>query len=240
LATEKTHFAGESPLSEQEKQQLIDEYAPRAHLIGSITNLIHTFIFFLPPLFVAYVVGIPTDWSAVWQGTVGVWGFAMPFWFIEPISYFVILGVAGTYISFMAGNISNFRLPVSAVAQEVAGVREGSHEGEIISTLAVVATQVMIVLSALSGALFVTLVVALLPENFKAAFDWLLPSIWGAIFMQFALRNWRFGVIALVLSIIVVVYSGLPLWSHVPVLVFTMAILAIVTYSQGIWVEAEE
>jgi hypothetical protein len=41
----------------------------------------------------------------------------MPLWFIEPVSYFLVLGICGTYISFLAGNISNFRLPVSAVAR---------------------------------------------------------------------------------------------------------------------------
>jgi len=235
LAVDETRLPGESPLSAEEKQAIMDEYAPKAHLIGTITNIIHTVVFFLPPLFVAFLVGIPTDWGAVWKGTVAVWGFAMPFWFIEPISYFVILGIAGTYISFLAGNISNFRLPVSAVAQEVAEVREGSHEGEIIGTLAVVATQIMIVISALSGALFVTLVVKLLPEGFKAAFDWLLPSIWGAIFIQFALRSWKYGLVALILAIIVVVYSGLPMWSHVPILVFVMALLAIYMYSKNLW-----
>jgi len=33
------------------------------------------------------------------------------------------------------------RLPVSAVAQEVAGVREGSPEGEIIGALGIIASQ---------------------------------------------------------------------------------------------------
>src|SRR5512146_833629 len=181
---------GESPLSEAEKAAIIEkEYAPKAHRIGLITSFIHIAIFFLPPLYIMFFFNIPVDWGAVGRGTIAVWGFSMPFWFIEPISYFVVLGVAGTYISFLAGNISNFRLPVSAVAQEVAGVREGSHEGEIVSTLAIVATQVMLTIAALAGAIFVTIVVKYLPKSFVAAFDWLLPSIWGAIVIQFALRK---------------------------------------------------
>src|SRR5687767_3987323 len=170
------------------------------------------------------------------QGTAAAWSFSMPLWFIEPVSYFLVLGVCGTYISFLAGNISNFRLPVSAVAQEVAQVQEGSHEGEIISTLAIAATQVMITVSALTGAMFVTAIVSLLPLSIVAAFEWLLPSIWGAIVVQFGLRNWRFAVVAVIASIVVVIYSGLPGWSHTPIVVVLMVAMALVTHNRGIWV----
>ena len=85
---------------------------------GSITSLIHVVIFFLPPIYLMVFYGLPADWGTIMQGAAATWSFSMPLWFIEPISYFLVLGVCGTYISFLAGNISNFRLPVSAVAQE--------------------------------------------------------------------------------------------------------------------------
>jgi hypothetical protein len=233
-------LAGESPLSIAEKEEIIQkEYAPKAHRIGLTFSIIHIAIFFLPPLYIMFYFNIPVDWAAVGKGTIAVLGFSAPFWFIEPISYFLVLGIAGTYISFLAGNISNFRLPVSAVAQEVAGVREGSHEGEIVSTLAIVATQVMLTLAALTGAIFVTMVVKYLPKSFVAAFDWLLPSIWGAIVIQFALRKWQYAVVAILFSIYIDIYSPLPTWSHVPIIVFFMAILALKLYGKKIWLIAE-
>ncbi len=227
---------GESPLGEIEKDEIVHkEYTPKAHRIGLIFSLVQIAIFFLPPVFIMFYYNISVNWSAVVKGSIATLSLSGPFWFIEPISYFVILGIAGTYISFIAGNISNFRLPVSAVAQEVAGVREGSHEGEIISTLAIVATQVMLTLATLSGAIFVTMVVKLLPKGFIAAFDWLLPSIWGAIVVQFGLRRWQYAVVAILASIYIVIYSPLPGWSHVPILVFLMAVLGLKLYNRKIW-----
>jgi hypothetical protein len=239
---EKTNkLAGESPLSIAEIEEIFQkEYDPIAHLIVLTFSIIHIAIFFLPPLYIMFYFNIPVDWAAVGKGTIAVLGFSAPFWFIEPISYFLVLGIAGTYISFLAGNISNFRLPVSAVAQEVAGVREGSHEGEIVSTLAIVATQVMLTLAALTGAIFVTMVVKYLPKSFVAAFDWLLPSIWGAIVIQFALRKWQYAVVAILFSIYIDIYSPLPTWSHVPIIVFFMAILALKLYGKKIWLIAEK
>lgn len=238
---QKASVSARSPLSETEKEAIVRaEYLPAAHRIGLVTSLIHAVIFFLPPIYLTVFHGPPADWGQILQGAAATWSFSMPLWFIEPVSYFLVLGVCGTYISFLAGNISNFRLPVSAVAQEVAQVPEGSHEGEIISTLAIAATQVMLTVSALTGAIFVSAIVSLLPPSVVTAFDWLLPSIWGAIVVQFGLRNWRYAVVAVIASIVVVIYSGLPVWSHTPMLVVLMVAIALFTHNRGIWVPRTE
>ena len=217
-----------SPLSAAQKEAIVRaEYFPAAHRIGLVTSLLHVVIFFLPPLYLMFFHGVPADWEKILQGAATTWSTSLPLWFIEPVTYFLVLGVCGTYISFLAGNIANFRLPVSAVAQQVAQVEEGSTEGEIISTLAIASTQVMITLSALAGAIFVSAIVGVLPASVVAAFDWLLPSIWGALVVQFGLRNWRYAVVAVAAAVVVVVYSGLPGWSHTLILVVLMVALAL-------------
>jgi len=219
-----------SPLSAAQKDAIVRaEYFPAAHRIGLVTSLLHVFIFFLPPLYLMAFHGVQADWGKILQGAATTWSTSMPLWFIEPVTYFLVLGVCGTYISFLAGNISNFRLPVSAVAQQVAQVEEGSTEGEIVSTLAIASTQVMITLSALAGAIFVGAIVGVLPASVVAAFDWLLPSIWGALVVQFGMRNWRYAVVAVAASVVVVVYSGLPGWSHTLIVVVLMVGLALST-----------
>ena len=225
-----------SPFTVAEKDAIARvEYYPAAHRIGLVTSLIHVFIFFLPPLYLMVFHGAKADWPKILQGTATTWSTSLPLWFIEPVSYFLVLGVCGTYIGFLAGNIANFRLPVSAVAQEAAQVEEGSTEGEIVSTVAIVATQIMITLSALLGAIFVSAIVRVLPATVIAAFDWLLPSIWGALVVQFGLRNWRYAVVAVGAAILVVTYSGLPPWSHTALLVVLMVFLAAFTYKRRIW-----
>jgi len=231
-----TSTSAHRPLSEAEKEAIVQrEYFPAAHRIGLITSLVHVAIFFLPPVYLMVFYGLPAEWGPILQGAASAWSFSVPLWFIEPVSYFLILGICGTYISFLAGNISNFRLPVSAVAQEVAQVQQGSYEGEVISAIAITATQVMMTISALTGALFVSAIVGALPAPVVAAFDWLLPSIWGAIVVQFGLRNWRYAVVAVIASIIVVVYSGLPSWTHTITVVVLMVALALFMCRRGLW-----
>ena len=54
---------------------------------------------------------------------------------MEPISYFLIVGVAGTYMAFVSGNISNLRIPCAMIAQKAAGVEPGTDKGSIVATL---------------------------------------------------------------------------------------------------------
>ena len=61
-------------------------------------------------------------------------------WIIEPLSYYPVLGVPGTYMAFLSGNISNLRLPCAAAAQEAADVEAGTPQASIISTVAIAAS----------------------------------------------------------------------------------------------------
>src|SRR5688500_13762460 len=86
-----------SPLSEAEKEAIVrTEYFPKAHRIGMITSLLHVVIFFLPPLYLMVFYGLPADWGKIMQGFAATATFSVPFWFIEPVSYFLVLGICGT------------------------------------------------------------------------------------------------------------------------------------------------
>ena len=56
-------------------------------------------------------------------------------WVVQPISYFPILGTAGSYIGWLAGSVGDIRLPAASMAQKVTGVEAGTHEGDVIGTI---------------------------------------------------------------------------------------------------------
>ncbi len=232
---EKYH--GMSPLPLEEKEAIIkNEYGPKVHLVGLLTSLGQAVIIFLPALFMLVAYGVWPGWTIIGKAFVSTAAIAGPYWFIEPVSYFLILGIGGTYISFLAGNISNMRLPVSAVSQEVAGVREGSPEGEIIGAIGIVASQWALTIATLAAAIVVTVVIGFLPKSVTGAFDFLLPCLWGAIFGQFALRSPQYAILAMIIGIPLVMWSGLPTWTLIPIMVFGLAILSVFLFKRGIWV----
>ena len=232
---EKYH--GMSPLPLEQKEAIIkNEYSPRIHRAGLWLSLIQAVIIFLPALYLLIAFDVWPGWGTVGKAFVSVAAIAGPYWFIEPVSYFLVLGMAGTYISFLAGNISNMRLPVSAVSQEVAGVREGSPEGEIIGGIGIVASQWALTIATLAAAIIVTIVIGVLPKSVTGAFDYLLPCLWGAIFGQFTLRAPQYAIVCMVIGIPLVMWSGLPTWTLIPIMVFGLAMLALVFFKKGIWV----
>jgi len=100
--------------------------------IGMITMLSACILSFLPLVYLYIVYGVYPKLSTAitaWGLIAAVFG-AM--YFVEPISYYPILGLAGTYMSILSGNVSNLRLPCSAMAQEVLGVKEGTRQAELI------------------------------------------------------------------------------------------------------------
>ncbi len=237
MSDQEEKYHGMSSLPLEQKEAIIkNEYGPPIHKAGLILMSLHAVIIFLPALFLLIAYGIWPGWSTIGKAFASTAAIAAPYWFIEPVSYFLILGIGGTYIAFMAGNISNMRLPVSAVAQEVAGVREGSPEGEIIGAIGISASQWALTIATLAAALIVTLIIDVLPKNVKGAFDFLLPALWGAIFGQFALRAPKYAGVVLIVGIPLVMYSGLPTWTLIPIMVFGLSILAIVLFKKGIWV----
>ncbi len=230
-------YHGMSPLPLEEKEAIIkNEYGPKVHLVGLLTSLGQAAIIFLPALFMLIAYGVWPGWATIVKTFASIAAIAGPYWFIEPVSYFLILGIGGTYISFLAGNISNMRLPVSAVSQEVAGVQEGSPEGEIIGAIGIVASQWVLTIATLGAAIVVTLVIGFLPKGVTEAFDFLLPCLWGAIFGQFALRSPQYAIVALIIGIPLVMWSGLPAWTLIPIMVFGLAIVSILLFKRGIWV----
>ena len=102
------------------------------------------------------------------------------FYIVEPISYFPILGIPGTYLTFLSGNTSNMRVPCSSVAQEAAGVEMGTEEGSIISTIGIATSILVNVVILTVGAVAGSVILNILPAPVKEALNFLLPALFGA------------------------------------------------------------
>jgi hypothetical protein len=156
--------------------------------------------------------------------------YAVPFFIIEPISYYPTLGDAGTYMSFLAGNISNMRLPCAAVAQSVAGVEEGTKEGELIATVGIAISIWLSIIAVFIGAVATGFFVQFFPPWVQDAFKkFLLPAVFGAVFGQFALRGMKYAPIALILALVPLLLKW-KAYVVIPVAVFGTIIIGRIIY----------
>lgn len=179
-----------------------NEYIPYVVKWGRITNLLGVLLSFGPIFVLTFIYKLVPDVDSIISGAVAIWSVIALFWIIEPVSYFPILGIPGTYMSFLSGNISNLRLPCSAVAQEAAGVEVGTEKGTIIATLGIAVSIIINVVILTLGVIAGTSILSALPPSVTSALNYILPALFGAIFAQFAMAQPKIGAIALCIGLI--------------------------------------
>ncbi|MDO4798983.1 MAG: hypothetical protein Q4A52_00530 [Bacillota bacterium] len=150
----------------------------------------------------AMMIGIPAaicihfnawpGFAPVFKGLLGV---APIFWtvaVIEVLTFTPMLGVGGSYLGFVTGNLVNLKVPAALSAMENAGVEPGTPEGEVISTLAIGASTVTTTLIIAIGVLALTPLTPILnSELLKPAFDHILPALFGGLAVVYVSKNWK-------------------------------------------------
>lgn len=198
---------------------------------GSLTNLLAVAFSFIPALVVYFVFGAFPGVENILSGWVLVASIYGIYAIVEPISYFPILGLPGTYMSFLAGNIGNMRVPCSAIAQEALGTTPGTKKAELVSTLgiagSVVTNIVVVTIAAIGGAALMNA----FPPIVIEAFTYVSPAIFGAIFSMYASKKLEYGAFALVVvGIMLLVIKVLPTYLMIPIAVFSTVAFAFKTH----------
>lgn len=193
-----------------------DIYMPKVNKIGKFTGYVGVILSFVPAILLAVVYGIVPKADALFIAFIsGASAFGV-LWFVEPISYFPVVGTAGTYMAFLSGNISNMRIPCASMAQVAADVKPGTDKGSVIATLGM-AVSIVINVSVLTiGAILGTSVLSMLPKQVVAALGYMLPALFGALLMQFGMKMFKHSVIMLVIAIALYTALGMGLFNWLP------------------------
>lgn len=193
-----------------------DVYMPKVNKTGKFTGYLGALLSFTPALVLAVVYGILPKPAALLTAFIGGASAFGVLWFVEPISYFPVVGTAGTYMAFLSGNISNMRVPCASMAQVAAGVSPGTDQGSIVATLGM-AVSIVINVSVLTiGAILGSSVLAMLPPVIVKALNYLLPALFGALLMQFGMGMKKHTVIVVILGIALYISIGIGVFSWIP------------------------
>jgi hypothetical protein len=223
-------MATENKIQEIDPQIYQKEFSEPIHKVGTVTCGLAIIGMFMPPVWLYLQYGAFPPWSAIGVGMGLALTYAVPFFIIEPISYYPTLGDAGTYMSFLAGNISNMRLPCAAVAQAVAGVEEGTKKGELIATVGIAISIWLSIIAVFIGAVATGWIVQSFPPWVQDAFKrFLLPAVFGAVFGQFALRGKAYAPVALLLALVPLLLKW-PAYVVIPLAVFGTIVIARIFY----------
>lgn len=195
---------------------------------GRATNLLAALFSFLPAIFIWIFYGTVPAARDIIKGWLLIASIYGVYYVVEPVSYFPVVGLPGIYMVCLAGNIANMRIPSAAIAQEALGVRPGSREAELVSTVGIagsIITNLLIVsLAAFAGARIMNLV----PAVVKEAFSYVSPAIFGSMFAMFAVKDYILGGYALGITLFMLAFlKFLPTYFMIPIAVFTTILLAV-------------
>ena len=199
---------------------------------GSLTNLLAIPLCFIPAIYLWLVKGAFPGWNNILTGWMYVASMFAIYSVVEPICYFPILGLPGTYMSFLSGNIGNMRVPCAVVAQESLGVEPGTKKAELIATLGIAGSiftnTIMVTIAAIGGAALMSI----FPPVVLTAFKYVSSAIFGAMFAMFASKNLKYGAFALVVVMAMLLSKAIPVYIMIPIAVFSTAIFGAFDYNK--------
>jgi hypothetical protein len=193
-----------------------EKYMPKVNRIGKLTGYIGVVLAFAPAVMLAVVYGILPKGTALLTAFIaGASSFGV-LWFVEPISYFPVVGSAGTYMAFLSGNISNMRIPCASMAQVSADVKPGTEEGSVIATIGMAVSIIINVAVLTIGAILGASVLSMLPEGVRAALNYLLPALFGALLVQFGMKLKKHTLIMVAIALALYFAIGMGWFAWLP------------------------
>ena len=202
----------------------MEQFHQKSHFWGRLTMWAVIILSVLLPLYLSFVVGYHPGWGPIVAAFIAYAAMVGYAWVIEPISYYPTLGVSGTYLAFLTGNISNMCLPAAAAAQNTIGAEPGTKKGEITAALAIAAASlvniVVIAIIIASGSYLISII----PSSVQATFQFVVPAIFGGILAQFAIKNPLYGLIAVITGIVINLTPIIPFFRGIICIAITITI----------------
>jgi len=200
--------------------------------VGMWTLLLAALFSFFPSIYLYFAYGafpsLPIALKS-WGMIASLFG---AFYIVEPISYYSVLGLSGTYMSFLSGNISNLRLPCAALALEATKTEAGTKEAEVISTLGISGSIITNLIGTTSAAVVGAALIKIFPPVIADAFTkYTASAIFGAVFGQFAIKYPKLAVVGLGIPVLLRFTTKLPAWVLIIASVFGTIIIARLLYN---------
>lgn len=182
---EKVHII----TTEQEQDNLYNEsYIPKVHRVGTASMLLILILSFLPAIYFSFVEGFHPGWKVIGQAAATMIGIEVFTWILEPTLYFPMIGITGSYISFVAGNITNMRIPAATAAQSAVDAKMGTRKNEFAGVIGIISSVIVNFVVLIFVILFGNFIISVLPKVVVDSLSYALPSVYGALLVVFIAR----------------------------------------------------
>jgi len=183
------------------------EYTENIHRTGRIWFIAaFAFIYMFPVVTCIYFNSWPTV-KEFFGAAIGVIPIYWTVGIVEFFTYVPMLGAGGSYLGFVTGNMSNLKVPVAINAVEAAGVKQGTEDADLFSTIAI-AVSSLVTLAVII--VFVILMVPLTPvfsnPALAPAFSNVVPALFGGLMVAFLAKCAKVGIPIVLLTALLFIF----------------------------------
>lgn len=184
------------------EQTALNKFNSSIKTLGYVFVTIALLCNFVPAVYASITTGVfPLaigDLLTLWVAAASAFGVG---YFVQPISFFPMANMAGSFMCWIVGNVGEIRIPAATMAQNVTNAEQGTPKAQVISTVgiggSIIVSVCMITLFTLIGAS----IMPLMPKVVLKAFGFVLPCVLGAVYASLASKNIILGAIIMISSI---------------------------------------
>ena len=181
-----------------EKEKFIQEYNDGLHRLGRLVAFITAAMLIAVPFLMAMIYDVEIDWGGFLAGFAKVGILYIPMAVVEFLIYTPMLGVGGSYLSFLTGNVTNMKIPCVMNSKDIAQTESGTPEHEIVSTISVATSAIITMLVILVGVIcLVPLQPVLQQPSLQPAFNNVVPALFGALGLKYCAKSPKIAFIPL-------------------------------------------
>ena len=185
-------------MDERQKEQFFEEFNTSLHRIGRLLLVISLILLLSVPFVIGVLNGVMPELGGFLSGIAKVGMIYIPVSIVEFLVYTPMLGVGGSYISFLTGNVTNMKIPCAMNARDMAGTMVGTPENEIVSTISTATSAIVTTLVIVAGVLLITPLQPILQsEELLPAFNNVVPALFGALGLKYFSKSPKIAVIPL-------------------------------------------
>ena len=202
------------------------DFSAQSARIGTFTIIAGLIANFVPALYLAGVIGVMpqfTDLLQIYAVAFSAFGIS---WIVQPLSFYPMLGVGGSYISWVCGNVADIRVPAATMAQRATGAEPGTPEGDVMATIGIAAS-VFVSVAILTLFTFIgSAIMPLVPKFVNKAIGFILPAVFGAVYAELSRKHLKIGTLTII--------AGLVITYIAPIIGIPKALLSIIVIAGGI------
>ena len=190
-----------------EKEKFLEQYNNSLHRLGKITLVISMLALIAIPFIIGIVNSVMPDGKGFLTGFLKVGIIYIPVAIVEFLVYAPMLGVGGSYLSFITGNVTNMKIPCAMNARDIAGTEVGTTENEIVSTISVATSAIVTTLVIVVGVIaLVPLQPILQDEALLPAFNNVVPALFGALGLKYFSKSPKIAALPLLFMTLLCIF----------------------------------